>query len=129
MRISALSRTRPRLLACAVVWMGLLAAPIASSAADKTEKVDKPDKSKAPRAQTAKPEKPDAAKGTSEGRADAGNKRARVHTFTGLDVEGKLKTPQLLYFRSRMKQELDTSTPEKRSFMQELGATASADGL
>ncbi len=56
-------------------------------------------------------------------------KKARVYTFTGLDVEGKLKTPQLLYFRSRVKQELDTSTSEKRSFLKELEATTDDKGL
>lgn len=59
----------------------------------------------------------------------AKEKKARVHTFSGLDVEGKLKTPQLLYFRSRVKQELDTSTSEKRSFLKELEATADDKGL
>ena len=55
--------------------------------------------------------------------------KPRVYTFGGLDLEGKLKTPQLLYFRSRLRQELDTSSPPRRSFMKELEATADAQGL
>ena len=55
--------------------------------------------------------------------------KPRVYTFGGLDLEGKLRTPQLLYFRSRMRQELDTSSPARRSFMKELEATADAQGL
>ena len=38
----------------------------------------------------------------------------------GAGSRGKLKTPQLLYFRSRMRQELDTSSPPRRSFLKEL---------
>jgi hypothetical protein len=55
--------------------------------------------------------------------------KPRVYDFGGLEVEGKLKTPQLLFFRARVKQELDTSTPEKRSFMQELQKSADGKGL
>jgi hypothetical protein len=55
--------------------------------------------------------------------------KPRVYTFGGLDLEGKLKTPQLLYFRSRMRQELDTSGPQKRSFLKELEKTADDKGL
>jgi hypothetical protein len=64
--------------------------------------------------------------------APAGPPRAvkpRVYTFGGLDVEGKLKAPQLLYFRSRMRQELDTSNAETRSFLKELEKTADEKGL
>ena len=46
--------------------------------------------------------------------------KSKSYTFTGLDIDGKLKTPQLLYFLNRMKSEFDTTTPEKRSFIPEL---------
>jgi hypothetical protein len=45
---------------------------------------------------------------------------SKTYTFTGLDIDGKLKTPQLLYFLNRMKSEFDTTTPDKRSFLPEL---------
>jgi hypothetical protein len=61
--------------------------------------------------------------------APARSSKPRVYTFGGLDLEGKLKTPQLLYFRSRMRQELDTSGPQKRSFLKELEKTADDKGL
>jgi len=51
---------------------------------------------------------------------DASGKKTKSYTFTGLDIDGKLKTPQLLYFLNRMKSEFDTTTPDKRSFMPEL---------
>jgi hypothetical protein len=59
----------------------------------------------------------------------AGSAKPRVYTFSGLDVNGNLKAPQLLFFRGRVKQELDTSNPEKRSFLKELERTADAKGL
>lgn len=55
--------------------------------------------------------------------------KAKVYTFSGLDVEGKLKTPQLLYFLNRVKLELDTTSPEKRSFLKELEKTSDDKGL
>ena len=64
---------------------------------------------------------------TSTGPARTG--KARVYTFGGLDLEGKLKTPQLLYFRGRMRQELDASSSQRRSFLKELEKTAEDQGL
>ena len=55
--------------------------------------------------------------------------KPRVYTFGGLDLEGKLKTPQLLYFRGRMRQELDASSLQRRSFMKELENSAEDRGL
>lgn len=50
----------------------------------------------------------------------AAAKKEKTYTFGGLDIDGKLKTPQLLYFLNRMKSEFDTTTPDKRSFLPEL---------
>ncbi len=61
--------------------------------------------------------------------APAKTPKSRVYTFTGLDVEGKLKTPQLLFFLNRVKLELDTTSPEKRSFMKELEKSSDDKGL
>ena len=49
-----------------------------------------------------------------------GAPKEKTYTFGGLDIDGKLKTPQLLYFLNRMKSEFDTTTPDKRSFIPEL---------
>jgi hypothetical protein len=51
------------------------------------------------------------------------DKKEKTYTFGGLDIDGKLKTPQLLYFLNRMKSEFDTTTPDKRSFIPELKRT------
>jgi hypothetical protein len=55
--------------------------------------------------------------------------KTKTYTFGAMDVEGKLKTPQLLYFLNRVKLELDMSAPDKRSFMKELAKTAEDKSL
>jgi hypothetical protein len=60
----------------------------------------------------------------------SGNKvKTKTYTFGAMDVEGKLKTPQLLYFLNRVKLELDMSAPDKRSFMKELERSADDKNL
>jgi hypothetical protein len=55
--------------------------------------------------------------------------KTKVYTFGAMDVEGKLKTPQLLYFLNRIKLELEMSAPDHRSFMKELEKTADDPSL
>jgi hypothetical protein len=55
--------------------------------------------------------------------------KTKTYTFGAMDVEGKLKTPQLLYFLNRVKLELDMSAPDKRSFMKELQQSADDKSL
>jgi len=66
-----------------------------------------------------KKKSPEAAKAAPADAANSG-KKEKTYTFGGLDIDGKLKTPQLLYFLNRMKSEFDTTTPDKRSFIPEL---------
>ena len=46
--------------------------------------------------------------------------RTKVFDFTGLELGGRLRTPQLLYFLDRAEQELDRAALEKRSFIPEM---------
>ncbi len=55
----------------------------------------------------------------------AAGPKSKTYTFTGLDIDGKLKTPQLLYFLNRMKSEFDSTTPDHRSFIPELERSTS----
>jgi hypothetical protein len=64
-----------------------------------------------------------------EAKPAAKSPKAKVYTFNGLDVEGKLKTPQLLYFLNRVKLELETTGREKRSFLKELEQSSDDKGL
>ena len=63
------------------------------------------------------------------GKAGGKNLKTKTYTFGAMDVEGKLKTPQLLYFLNRVKLELDMSAPDKRSFMKELAQSADDKSL
>ncbi len=69
------------------------------------------------------------ASGESKGSSGGGKVKTKTYTFGAMDVEGKLKTPQLLYFLNRVKLELDMSAPDKRSFMKELGQSADDKSL
>ena len=71
----------------------------------------------------------DDAKPTPDAKAGGKNVKTKTYTFGAMDVEGKLKTPQLLYFLSRVKLELDMSAPDKRSFMKELVKSADDKSL
>jgi hypothetical protein len=79
-----------------------------------------------PRAEASEPEPTEA---KPEPRPTGKSPKAKVYTFSGLDVEGKLKTPQLLYFLNRVKSELDTTGREKRSFLKELEQSSDDKGL
>ena len=61
--------------------------------------------------------------------ASGGKVKSKAYSFGAMDVEGKLKTPQLLYFLNRVKLELDMSAPDKRSFMKELQQSADDKNL
>ncbi|MCG5053445.1 MAG: hypothetical protein KA712_10840 [Myxococcales bacterium] len=72
------------------------------------------------------------AEANAEAKADGGKvegKKAKVLTFGAMDVEGKMRTPQLLFFLNRVKAELDSTTVLEKSFMKELDATAKEKGL
>jgi hypothetical protein len=49
-----------------------------------------------------------------------GNTEIKTVEFTGLDIEGQLKTPQMLYFLNRLRAEFDRPRLPHRSFMPEL---------
>jgi hypothetical protein len=92
-----------------VILVGLLFAVVCGSARAEPKKHAEPKAN--PAAAGLNGDKPTAA---------TGPKKEKTYTFGGLDIDGKLKTPQLLYFLNRMKSEFDTTTPDKRSFIPEL---------
>lgn len=49
--------------------------------------------------------------------------------FSGLDVEGRLKSPQLLYFVNRVRAEFERPKLPHRSFMPELDRSTQRDPL
>lgn len=85
-----------------------------------------------PVATTAADTSADTAAAVSDGQAGAPagkSSKTKVYSFGAMDVEGKLKTPQLLYFLNRVKLELEMSAPDHRSFMKELEKTAEDPNL
>jgi hypothetical protein len=55
-----------------------------------------------------------------EGRGD----KVKVFRFSGFDISGRLKSPQLLYFLNRMRAEFDRPRLPHRSFIPELERSA-----
>ena len=49
-----------------------------------------------------------------------GDKSIKAMEFSGLDIEGQLKTPQMLFFLNRLRAEFDRPRLPHRSFMPEL---------
>jgi hypothetical protein len=100
-------------------------APASTPVAERSASVDKP----AP-VRAAKGGDDDGPSAPAPGKtADGKTIRTKTYTFGAMDVEGKLKTPQLLYFLNRVKLELDMSAPDKRSFMKELAKSADDKSL
>ena len=51
---------------------------------------------------------------------EEGGNKVKVYRFGGLDISGRLKSPQLLYFLNRLRAEFDRPKLPHRSFMPEL---------
>lgn len=58
--------------------------------------------------------------GASEKVDKGGKGEPKRFDFTGLQFEGRLRTPQLLYFLDRAAEELERASLERRSFIPEL---------
>jgi hypothetical protein len=77
-------------------------------------------------AQPAKPEPPDPpakktrVRGNPVGPRSRGKSSEKIFDFTGFELAGSLRMPQLIYFLDRAQQELERASLEKRSFLPEL---------
>lgn len=54
------------------------------------------------------------------GEVEEGGNKVKVFRFSGLDISGRLKSPQLLYFLNRLRAEFDRPKLPHRSFIPEL---------
>jgi hypothetical protein len=95
-----------------------------ATVAERSAKADKPTLPAPPRGSD-----DDGSVATPTKTADGKTIKTKTYTFGAMDVEGRLKTPQLLYFLNRVKLELDMSAPDKRSFMKELVKSADDKSL
>lgn len=71
----------------------------------------------------------DAAQGANAQIVKEGDTSVKVMSFSGLDIEGRLKSPQLLYFVSRVHAEFDRPKLPHRSFMPELKRSGEQEPL
>ncbi|MBX3251037.1 MAG: hypothetical protein KF901_27920 [Myxococcales bacterium] len=60
---------------------------------------------------------------------ERGGERVKVFRFSGLDISGRLKSPQLLYFLNRLRAEFDRPKLPHRSFVPELIRSTKAPGM
>jgi hypothetical protein len=60
---------------------------------------------------------------------EVGGEQVKVFRFSGLDISGRLKSPQLLYFLNRLRAEFDRPRLPHRSFMPELERSAESKAL
>ena len=55
--------------------------------------------------------------------------KVKRFVFTGLDLEGQMRTPQLLYFLDRVNEELERASLERRSFIPEMVRSVDEEAL
>jgi hypothetical protein len=84
-----------------------------------------------------KKQQPQKDKGGSDGSAPDGDAQdgrkkkdePKRFDFTGLNFEGRLRTPQLLYFLDRASEELERASLERRSFLPEMVRSIDEESL
>jgi hypothetical protein len=115
-----------------LVALVVLAPALAQAKGQKTARAEKPSSERSTERAPATSDKGDASETSAAAptkTADGKTIKTKTYTFGAMDVEGKLKTPQLLFFLNRVKLELDMSAPDKRSFMKELVKSADDKSL
>jgi hypothetical protein len=60
---------------------------------------------------------------------EGSDKKSKNFDFTGMDLNGRMRTPQLLYFLERANEELERASLEKRSFVPAMVRSVEEDQL
>lgn len=58
-----------------------------------------------------------------------GKEKIKNFDFNGLDLNGRMRTPQLLYFLERVNEELERASLEKRSFIPHMVKSVEEESL
>ncbi|MEM9491353.1 MAG: hypothetical protein AAGC55_19560 [Myxococcota bacterium] len=69
------------------------------------------------------------AKGQPKGQKKGDPNKVQRFSFTGLDLEGQMRAPQLLYFLDRANEELQRASLERRSFIPEMVRSIDEEAL
>jgi hypothetical protein len=133
-RLSTLVRSS--LVRWLVVWAFLALTTTAADAQRRRRKRARPKPTPVPTAPAPRPEPrgddaPDSDTPAPVDAAPAAGKpgKAKVFDFTGLDISGRLRAPQLLYFLERANEELERASLERRSFIPEMMRTLDEEAL
>jgi hypothetical protein len=96
------------------------------ASAQPKHKADKSDKG----AVKADPSEPtDAPKDVPKAKGPAKATSPKTYDFTSLDLNGRMRTPQLLYFLERANEELERAFLEKRSFIPHMVRSVDEEAL
>jgi hypothetical protein len=121
--------------------VALVGVVLAFGSAESTAHAQRPHAKRAKHARQVKSSSPDAhsdADAHSDTATDAGStthvvkkkgKTERVFDFTGFELNGSTRMPQLLYFLDRANQELERASLQRRSFVPELVRTLDEEAL
>jgi hypothetical protein len=107
-------------------------APARPTRPTRAERPEKPAASAAPTSdkhalEAARAAAQDSAAGVDSQIVKDGDTSVKVMSFTGLDIEGRLRSPQLLYFVNRVHAEFERPKLPHRSFMPELERSTRRD--
>ncbi|MGE0545589.1 MAG: hypothetical protein AB7O24_21755 [Kofleriaceae bacterium] len=108
--------------ALAVVLMCAVAVPAAAQPKSRSAKNEKSSAASDPKGK---------ADAKTDGKADPKKAPDKVKTFDfdALDLNGRMRTPQLLYFLERANEELERASLEKRSFIPHLVRSLEEESL
>jgi len=70
-----------------------------------------------------------AQKSKAKGKGSKGQPKEQKIVFDGLDLDGQMRTPQLLYFLDRANEELKRASLERRSFVREMVRSIDEENL
>lgn len=112
-----------RTLLCALLFVSLAGGVADARKKQRPKRRGAPAPAEVERGASATTEEP-----ASEVKQDS-KKKVKVFDFTGIGIEGTMRSPQLLYFLNRAREELQRASLQKRSFMTELYRSVEEGGL